>query len=109
MFDAIFDHDAAERTIAVGVRYGYTLVPGDVPVEALIPVVQSTVGSYDGSTIPTVTRRLDNWLRDTEPARQGGAWSFWVALYSSLDPTLQRPVLQLKRLSSKLVSEPPAT
>jgi len=39
-------------------------------------------------------------------ASTGGAWAFWVSLYSSLDPTLQRPVLQLKRLSSSLVRPP---
>ncbi|HEY7070009.1 MAG TPA: hypothetical protein VH479_07850, partial [Acidimicrobiales bacterium] len=109
MFDTIFDNDPADRTIAVGVRYGYTLVEGPPLVEALLPVVQSTVGPYGGATIGVLTEWLDQWLRDTDPARDGGAWAFWVSLYSSLDPTLQRPVLQLKRVSSALVGEPPAT
>jgi hypothetical protein len=103
MFDAVFDGSAADRTIAVGVRYGYTLVPGDPPVEALLPVVQSTVGPYGDTTIAVLTARLAEWLRDVDPAREGGAWAFWVSMYSSLDPTLQRPVLQLERLSSPLV------
>jgi hypothetical protein len=108
MFDAVFDGSPADRTIAVGVRYGYTLVPGDPPVEALLPVVQSPVGPYADTTIAVLTARLTEWLRDVDPAREGGAWAFWVSMYSSLDPTLQRPVLQLERLSSPLVvpSEP---
>jgi len=106
MFDAVFDGDATKRTIGVGVRYGYTLVPGDPPVEALLPVAQSTLAPYDAATIPAITERLTEWLRDVDPAREGGAWAFWVSLYSSLDPTLQRPVLQLKRLSSPLVRPP---
>jgi LysM repeat protein len=104
MFDAVFDGDDADRTIALGVRYGYTLVPGDPPVEALLPVVQSTVGPYGADTISKVTERINEWKAVTEPATDGGAWAFWISLYSSLDPTLQRPVLQLKRLSSALVA-----
>lgn len=106
MFDAVFDGSSAGRTVAVGVRYGYTLVPGDPPVEALLPVAQSTVAAYDAATIAAITEKLTFWLRDVDPAREGGAWAFWVSLYSSLDPSLQRPVLQLKRLSSPLVRPP---
>ncbi|MFL6139723.1 MAG: hypothetical protein ACJ74O_18270 [Frankiaceae bacterium] len=41
-----------------------------------------------------------------QPATTDAAWAFGVSLYSSIDPALQRPVLQLKRLSSPL--DPPA-
>lgn len=101
-FATVFDGHAADRTVGIGVRYAYTLVPGDPPVEALLPVLQSTVGDYESTTVGAVTAYVDQWRRDNDPATDGGAWAFWVSLYSSLDPSLQRPVLQLKRLSSPL-------
>lgn len=90
----------------MGVRYAYPLGPGDPPIEALLPVAQSAVEPYDADVVPAITKHLEEWLRDVDPAREGGAWAFWVSLYSSLDPTLQRPVLQLERLSSPLVRPP---
>jgi len=101
-FESIFDGDSGGRTVAVGARYGYTLVAGDPPIEALLPVTQSTVGTYEGTTIATLSSFLNQWKDDNNPAPEGGAWAFRVSLYSSLDPALQRPVLQLKRLSSSL-------
>ena len=105
VFDEIFDHDSPGRLISVGVRYGYTLIAGERPVEALLPVVQSTVGVYAEATVEAISTRLTEWLGAPGapgPVRDGGAWTFWVRLYSSLDPTLQRPVLQLRRLRSEL-------
>lgn len=104
MFDTIFDGSAADRTIAIGVRYAYTLVASDPPIEALLPVYQSPSGKYDGSTVGTVTSKVDQWLGDVEPTRTDAAWAFGIALYSSLDPGLQRPVLQLKRVSAALTT-----
>ncbi|MCX4695674.1 hypothetical protein [Streptomyces sp. NBC_01408] len=102
MFDAVFDGDPAGRTIAIGARYEYTLVAGAPPVSALLPVVQSTVGTYAATTVPTLTQALVEWSEREQPATEGGAWAFRVSLYSSVDPSLQRPVLQLKHLSSEL-------
>lgn len=104
MFDTIFDGSAADRTIAIGVRYAYTLVKSAPPIEALLPVYQSPVGKYDGSTVGTVTTNVDEWLRDVGPTRTDAAWALGIALYSSLDPGLQRPVLQLKRVSAALTT-----
>ncbi|MGW0765444.1 LysM peptidoglycan-binding domain-containing protein [Streptomyces sp. NPDC002676] len=102
MFDTVFDGDPAGRTIAIGARYEYTLVPSDQPVSALLPVVQSTVGTYGSATVPTLTQALVEWSEREQPATEGGAWAFRLSLYSSVDPSLQRPVLQLKHLSSEL-------
>ena len=101
-FAAIFDGDPADRTVAVGARYEYTLVPADPPVSALLPVVQSTVGGYGDSTVPDVTEALTDWSDREQPETAGGAWAFRISLYSSVDPTLQRPVLQLRHLVSAL-------
>lgn len=104
MFDTIFDGSTADRTIAIGVRYAYTLVASDPPIEALLPVYQSPAGKYDGSTVNTVTTLVDEWLGDVGPTRTDAAWAFGIALYSPLDPGLQRPVLQLKRVSAALTT-----
>ncbi len=101
VFDAVFDGDPSDRTIAIGARYEYTLVAGEPPVSALLPVVQSTVGTYATATVPTLTQALVEWSEREQPAAEGGAWAFRVNLYSSVDPSLQRPVLQLKHLSSE--------
>lgn len=104
MFDTIFDGSTADRTIAIGVRYAYTLVASDQPIEALLPVYQSPAGKYDGSTVTTVTTQVDEWLGDVRPTRTDAAWALGIALYSSIDPGLQRPVLQLKRVSAALTA-----
>lgn len=98
----ICDDDPAGRTFAIGARYAYTLVPTDPPVEVLLPVVQSTVGVLASSTITTLTDRMAQWRVANDPASEGGTWALSVDLYSSLDPAPQRPILQLKRLSSPL-------
>jgi hypothetical protein len=105
MFGTIFDGSAADRTIAIGVRYAYTLVKPDPPakpIEALLPLYQSPAGKYEDSIVSTVTTALDQWLGNVQPTRTDAAWALGIALYSSLDPGLQRPVLQLKRVSAAL-------
>jgi len=103
LFRTVFDGDEAGRTIAIGARYAYTLVAADPPVSALLPVVQSTVGAYDpDATVPTLTRALVDWTGGEQPETAGGAWAFRLCLYSSVDTSLQRPLLQLRHLSSAL-------
>ena len=38
LFNEMFDGDPVGREIAVAIRYGYTLVPSDPPIETLLPV-----------------------------------------------------------------------
>jgi LysM repeat protein len=107
MFDTIFDQDDSARTIACGVRYGFVLAPGDPPaippIEAYLPVKQSLMFSYVAvTTIADITSALQEWSNQYHPESAGGRWAFWINLYSSLDPNLQRPLLQLKHLVSKL-------
>ncbi|WP_145910071.1 LysM domain-containing protein [Kitasatospora viridis] len=103
LFRAVFDGDESGRTIAIGARYAYTLVAADPPVTALLPVVQSTVGAYTpATTVPALTRTLNDWTELERPQTAGGAWAFRLSLYSSVDPSLQRPVLQLRHLSAAL-------
>ncbi|WP_327135257.1 hypothetical protein OG311_36505 [Streptomyces sp. NBC_01343] len=112
MFEAVFDGDPAHRTIAFGARYAYTLVAGGPPVSALLPVVQSTVGAYGTATVPMLTQAVVEWIEREQPETKGGACTFRVSLCSSVDPSLQRPDLQLKQLSSTLradAPEPPPT
>ncbi|MFI1564699.1 hypothetical protein ACH4ZX_16895 [Streptomyces sp. NPDC020490] len=107
LFEALFDGDPAGRPIAVGARYAYTLVPGEPPLTALLPVVQSTLGTYDEAATPTdLTAALDAWRLREQPAEDDGAWAFRITLHSSVDPSLQRPLLQLRHVSSSLAPPP---
>ncbi|GAA2136061.1 hypothetical protein GCM10009760_15280 [Kitasatospora kazusensis] len=103
LLSAVFDGDETGRTIAIGACYAYTLVAADPPVSALLPVVQSTVGAYDrSSTVRGLTEVLVDWIDREDPEPAGGAWAFRLSLYSSVDTSLQRPLLQLRHLSSPL-------
>jgi hypothetical protein len=105
LFRAVFDGDPDGRTIAIGARYAYTLVDAEPPVSALLPVVQSTVGGFDqAGTVPALTRTLTDWADRARPQTAGGAWAFRLNLYSSVDTSLQRPLLQLRHLSAPLGS-----
>ncbi|MEU6238404.1 hypothetical protein, partial [Kitasatospora sp. NPDC047058] len=106
LFDTLFDGDPAGRTIAIGARYAYTLVDGSEPVSAMLPVVQSAVGTFDDETVPTLTQALVEWNEREQPETQGGAWAFRVSLYSCADAPLRRPVLQLRHLRSALSTPP---
>ncbi|QDX26142.1 hypothetical protein FPZ54_08980 [Sphingomonas suaedae] len=103
-FATIFDGDASDRAIAMGVRYGYQLAPGnppDVPaLETYLPVLQTPGFGFADTTIADTCARLQLWDKQNDPVRAGGCWSFWIDLYSSVDPSLQRPVLRLKHCVS---------
>ncbi|HZN15993.1 MAG TPA: LysM peptidoglycan-binding domain-containing protein [Acidimicrobiales bacterium] len=102
-FDEILAGGPANPVVAVGARYGYDLTGGAQPVEAYIPVMQSTAGSYQGATtVGAVELYLSEWHDNVHPESEGGLWALWISLYSSVDPELDRPVLQLKRLVSRL-------
>ncbi len=104
VFASVFDGDSADRRIACGVRYGYQLAasadPLVDPVETYLPVARSPVISFQPTTVADVSAALQVWFTRHDPAPAGGRWVFWVDLYSSVDPGLERPVLQLKRLVS---------
>ena len=46
-------------------------------------------------------------MGNVNPTKTDAAWAFGITLYSSIDPGLQRPVLQLKRVSAALTPPPP--
>ena len=110
VFSTVFDGDPANRTIAVGMRYEYTLVPGEPPVTARLPVMQSSLGIHDATTVPAIISAADAWRDRERPSAEGGAWAIRLSLYSSLDPALARPLLHLRHLVSPLTdtsSAPP--
>jgi hypothetical protein len=98
-FARIFDNDVSNRIIACGIRYGYELAPG---LETYLPVKQSPTMAYQATTVTDLCQALSTWSDTYRPATEGGAWSFWLSLYSALDPDLQRPLLQLKHVVSSL-------
>lgn len=105
LFDEIFDHDPAGREIAVAIRYGYTLVPSDPPIETLLPVMLHPRFVYDpASTVQSIIDAVEHWADQVQPVTAGGLWGFGISLYSSTDPSLDRPLLELKRVVSPLES-----
>jgi hypothetical protein len=102
LFGTLFDGDSKGRCVAVGVRYGYQLAAGDPPLESYLPALQSPVVDYGDDTVADTCTSLQAWFDEASPATIGGRWSFWIDLYSTVDPSLRRPVLQLKRLVSPL-------
>jgi hypothetical protein len=105
LFDTIFDGDPTNRTIMIGVRYGYELAPGNPPVETYLPVLQSPSVPYASDTQTKLTDAVDTWQTGTNPTATGGRWVFWIDMHSMIDTTLMRPVLQLKRLESPLAAQ----
>jgi hypothetical protein len=104
LFDDMFDGDPVGRQIAIAIRYGYTLVPADPPIETLLPVKLHPRFVYDPTT--TVTGLIDaveDWEKTVLPVTKGGLWGFGISFYSSTDPALDRPLLELKRVVSPLV------
>ncbi len=103
LFDKIFDHDPAGREIAVAIRYGYTLVASDPPIETLLPVKLHPRFEYSAaSTVQSIIDAVDTWANQVQPVSVGGLWGFAISLYSSTDPALDRPLLELQRVVSKI-------
>ena len=80
--------------------------PGDRPSRADRAVHRHHQSDPDRRAVrvhPRERRPAGLRAADEDPASQGAAPAFRVSLYSSLDPALQRPVLQLRQLTSPLV------
>jgi hypothetical protein len=103
LFDEIFDHDPLGREISVAIRYGYTLVPSDPPIETLLPALLHPRFVFDpATTVANIIEAVEEWSDAVQPVTTGGLWGFGISLYSSTDPALDRPLLELKRLVSPL-------
>jgi hypothetical protein len=102
LFGTLFHEKPGGRRVTLGVRYGYQLAAGDPPLESYLPVKQSAVVDYGHDTVADTCASLETWFDQASPAVEGGRWAFWIDVYSTVDPSLQRPVLQFKRLISPL-------
>jgi hypothetical protein len=104
LFDKMFDGDPVEREIAIAIRYGYTLVPSDPPIETLLPVNLHPRFTCDpATTVTSVIGAVEYWAKTVLPVTAGGLWGFGISFYSSTGPALDRPLLELKRVVSPLV------
>jgi hypothetical protein len=104
LFDKMFDGNSANREIAVAIRYGYTLVHSDPPIETLLPVHLRPRFVYDpNTTVADIIGAVEDWEGKVLPVTTGGLWGFGISFYSSTDPSLDRPLLELKRVVSPLV------
>ncbi len=107
VFTALFGSDTTDRQIAFAIRYGYRLVAaGPDSIETLLPVLlhprYTYVASGSDATVPAIITALDHWQSETQPSSNGALWGFGIDLYSNTDPSLERPLLRLKRLVSPL-------
>ena len=104
LFDKMFDGDPVGREIAIAIRYGYTLVPSDPPIETLLPVHLHPRFTYDpATTVTSIIGAVEDWAKTVLPVTDGGLWGFGISFYSSTDPALDRPLLELRRVVSPLV------
>jgi hypothetical protein len=104
LFNKMFDGDPVGREIAVAIRYGYTLVHSDPPIETLLPVHLHPRFTYDpATTVTSIIGAVEDWEGKVLPVTRGGLWGFGISFYSSTDPALDRPLLELKRVVSPLV------
>lgn len=103
LFNTLFDGDDQGREIMVGIRYGYTLVPSTPPIETLLPVLLHPRFEYDpASTVQDIIDAVNAWAAQAQPVTTGGLWGFVISLYSSTDPALDRPLVELARIASPI-------
>lgn len=104
LFEQMFDNDFVGRQIAVSIRYGYTLVPSTPPIETMLPVKLHPRFTYDqATTVQSIIDAIAVWAEQADPVSLGGLWGLSIILYSTTDPSLDRPLLELQRVVSPIV------
>ncbi|MCT9825453.1 hypothetical protein [Pseudomonas veronii] len=104
LFEQMFDNDFVGRQIAVSIRYGYTLVPSTPPIETMLPVKLHPRFTYDqATTVQSIIDAVAVWAEQADPVSLGGLWGLRIVLYSTTDPSLDRPLLELQRVVSPIV------
>ena len=103
VFNEMFDGQPAGQQIAVSIRYGYTLVQaGADSIETLLPVLLHPRYDYTNGTVSGIIQAVGQWQQATQPVTTGAVWGFSISLYSTTDPDLDRPLLELQKLVSAI-------
>ena len=108
VFEAMFDGDDSARKIDCAILYGYEL--GGTPPDALVtylPVKFRPKFDYAPGTPKEIAEAVAEWEGEQQPATDGAEWVFGLSLYSTVVPTDERPLLQLRRLSSRVPAPGP--
>ncbi|HST63453.1 MAG TPA: LysM peptidoglycan-binding domain-containing protein [Longimicrobium sp.] len=105
-FDALFG-PGAQLPVTIGMSYGYELVPPSADSDGLVTYLP--VGLYPGNTLDpgtaaAVAAALALWEGAVQPSTTSAEWAFALTLYSQLDPSATRPLLQLERLVYRIPS-----
>jgi hypothetical protein len=106
VFTQLFGAATNNRTISVGIRYGYELAtaPDGETIVPYLPVKYRPKFTYDPTTATgTVQQIIDavqGWYTQQQPATTGGEWLFGLGLYASVDPQLDLPLLELRVFST---------
>ncbi|MDT8758460.1 hypothetical protein MZO42_07105 [Sphingomonas psychrotolerans] len=104
MFHDIFDGPGTGLQISVAVHYNYWLAEAAVgdPLTTSLPVLLMPRSTYLSTLPQQLADSLTTWQSNNDPSKVGGEWQIAVSLYSAVEPTLDRPVLQLQRIISPL-------
>lgn len=102
LFDILFDHDPADRDIAVAILYGYTLVASDPPLEVYEPLGLRPRFRFGTDTVSSIIAAVDDWRQRVLPTTKGAILRFQISLYSSNDPALDRPLVELQFIVSPI-------
>jgi hypothetical protein len=100
LFDTLGGPDPEVREFSLAIQLVQAL-SSDPPLETRIPVRLYPRSKYDTGAL--VQHIIDAVAQQERPAWTGkGALSFEVGVYSSADPSLQRPLLLLRDLVSPI-------
>ena len=102
LFDTLFGGNFKDREVGFNIRYRYALSGGEMPLETFLPVALHPRAKVDDKTRSSIIEVCKNWESDVAPITTGGMWCFGVSMYSTINPKLERPLLQLKQLTMPL-------
>ena len=100
----MFDGFDIDRLVDCAIRYGYELGgSARASLVSYLPVRYAPKFTYGPSeTVRAIINAVLSWQDEENPAPTGGEWVFGVSLYSSVDGQLERPLLELRRLISRI-------
>ncbi|MFA5262588.1 MAG: hypothetical protein WC378_02100, partial [Opitutaceae bacterium] len=105
VFNDLFANYSTQRTIDCAILYGYELAGSDeLPIVTYLPARFRPKFQYDpNATLAQILDAIAQWKAVVKPSSKGGEWVFGISLFSSVDGQLDRPLLELKRLCSKII------
>jgi LysM domain len=92
---------SGNRPVSLLLAYGYELVP-NADMRTTLPIYMRPRAPYQSTEAATIAQMLTQWQDDNQPSTVNAEWVFSVAVYSVIDSTDSRPVLEISQLLSPL-------